>query len=103
MADKPERSTLYRGAVPRVTIELQESEMTLLMVEALRQTDPSQRPAGKTAAELLDMLARDDDPAIRKLVADCHRCTTVAIHYFAGVIAESGLGRMYDYEGEARQ
>jgi hypothetical protein len=103
MADKPERSTLYRGAVPRMTIELQESEMTLLMVEALRKTDPSQRPAGKTAAELLDIIAGDEDPAIRKLVADCHRCTTVAIHYFARVIAESGHGQVYDYQGQTRQ
>ena len=38
-----------------------------------------------------------------KLVADCHRCTTVAVHYFARVIAESGHGRMYDYEGQTRQ
>jgi hypothetical protein len=103
MSDKPEKRTLYRGALPRATIELQESEMTLLMVEALRETDPSQRQPGKTAAELLDILARDDDDRVRKLVADCHRCTTVAVHYFARVIAESGHGRMYDYEGQTRQ
>ena len=77
--------------------------MTLLMVEAARATDPSQRPAGKTAAELLDILATDEDDSIRELVADCHRCTNVAIHYFARVIAEAGYGRVYDYEGETRQ
>jgi hypothetical protein len=103
MSDKPEKRTLFHGAVPRMAIELQESEMTLLMVEALTEADSSQRPTGKTAAELLDILARDNDDRMRKLVADCHRCTTVAIHYFARVIAESGHGRVYDHEGEARQ
>ena len=103
MSDKTGKQTLYRGALPRATIELQESELTLLMVEALWEAEPSERPADKTAAELLDMLAADEDERIRKLVADCHRCTTVAIHYFARVIAESGLGRLYDDEGQTRQ